>query len=105
MSTCPDRGSLPDPTYRLLQSLPTNPHALLKLIYAAHPGGQTPDQEAFITIGGHGRFAATFTAPRHALVTMRTTARDAAGGSITETITGRASQARPQPWSYGAAIG
>jgi hypothetical protein len=49
-------------------------------------GGRTW-RPATVKATGHGRFAATFTAPRHALVTMRTTARDAARGSITETIT------------------
>jgi hypothetical protein len=49
-------------------------------------GGKTWHR-ATVTAAGHGRFTATFTAPRHALVTMRTTAKDAAGGSITETIT------------------
>src|SRR5262249_1566596 len=52
VSSCPDKGSLNDPTYRFLQSLPTDPHALLKVIYEAEEGhGQTPDQEAFTTIG------------------------------------------------------
>ncbi len=50
--SCPNRGGWNDPTYRFLQSLPTNPHTLLKLIYAATKGaGQSPDQEAFTTIG------------------------------------------------------
>ena len=41
-----------EPSYRLLQSLPTDPHALLNLIYKATKGaGQSPDQEAFTTIG------------------------------------------------------
>jgi len=31
---CPDRGGVNDPTYRFLQSLPTDPHALLSLIEA-----------------------------------------------------------------------
>jgi hypothetical protein len=49
---CPNRGSFNDPTYRFLQSLPTSPHALLNMIYAATKGaGQSPDQEAFTTIG------------------------------------------------------
>ncbi len=49
---CPGVGSLNDPTYRLLQSLPTNPHALLSLIYQVERGhGPGPDQEAFVTIG------------------------------------------------------
>jgi hypothetical protein len=49
---CPDRGSLNDPTYRLLQSLPTDPRVLLNLIYTTEKGaGQSPGQEAFTTIG------------------------------------------------------
>jgi len=49
---CPNIGSLNDPTYRLLQSLPTNPHALLAMIYRVERGhGPGPDQEAFVTIG------------------------------------------------------
>lgn len=49
---CPSIGGLNDPTYRLLQSLPTNPLTLLKLIYATEKGhGPTPDLEAFVTIG------------------------------------------------------
>ncbi|HEV2375428.1 MAG TPA: CU044_5270 family protein [Streptosporangiaceae bacterium] len=49
---CPDRGSLGDATYRLLQSLPTNPRTLLHLIYTEEQGhGLTPDQEAFNIIG------------------------------------------------------
>jgi hypothetical protein len=51
-AACPDRGSLNNPTYRLLQSLPTNPQTLLNMIYTVEKGhGQTPDQEAFTTIG------------------------------------------------------
>lgn len=37
--------------------------------------------------GRAGHYTATFTAPRGALVTLRTSAADAAGGSITETVT------------------
>jgi hypothetical protein len=49
---CPNIGWLNDPTYRLLQTLPTNPHALLALIYRVERGhGPGPDQEAFVTIG------------------------------------------------------
>jgi hypothetical protein len=49
---CPDRGSLNDPTYRFLQSLPTGPRALLKLIDAEERGhGSSPAQEAFTTVG------------------------------------------------------
>jgi hypothetical protein len=46
-----------DPTYRLLQSLPTDPHALLSLIYAQTKDQQvkgtapSPDAEAFTIIG------------------------------------------------------
>jgi hypothetical protein len=48
---CPDRGGMNDPTYRFLQSLPTNPHALLSLIERQMSGQQPPPHEAFITIG------------------------------------------------------
>jgi hypothetical protein len=49
---CAGIGSLNDPTYRLLQTLPTNPHTLLALIYRVERGhGPGPDQEAFVTIG------------------------------------------------------
>jgi len=49
---CPNRGGWGDPTYRFLQSLPTDPHTLLNTIYAVTKGqGQSPDQEAFTTIG------------------------------------------------------
>jgi hypothetical protein len=36
---------------------------------------------------GHGQFRAAFTAPAGQDVTLRTSATDAAGGAITETIT------------------
>ena len=49
---CPYLGTVNDPSYRLLQSLPTDPHTLLNLIYKETAGaGQSPDQEAFTTIG------------------------------------------------------
>jgi hypothetical protein len=49
---CPSIGGLNDPTYRLLQTLPTNPHALLALIYRVERGhGPGPAQEAFVTTG------------------------------------------------------
>jgi hypothetical protein len=48
---CPDRGGLNDPTYRLLQTLPTDPHALLAMIYRVERGRPGPGQEAFVTIG------------------------------------------------------
>jgi len=39
-------------------------------------------------VSGHdGRYNAVFTAPPGALVTLRTSAADAAGGTVTETIT------------------
>src|SRR5499427_7884139 len=51
-SSCPNKGSWGDPTYRFLQSLPADPRTLLNMIYAATTGaGQSPDQEAFTTIG------------------------------------------------------
>ena len=49
-------------------------------------GGKTW-HPASVTALGKGSFRATFTAPAGAYVTLRTTARDAAGGSVTETIT------------------
>jgi hypothetical protein len=49
---CPSAGGLNNATYRLLQSLPTDPHALLAMISKAERGhGAGPAQEAFITIG------------------------------------------------------
>jgi hypothetical protein len=50
-------------------------------------GGRTW-QRANVTPLGNGQFRAAFTAPAHATVALRTTATDAAGGSISETITG-----------------
>jgi hypothetical protein len=55
----PGKGSLNAPTYQTLQGLPTDPSALLKMIYAdtklnhgVGTGSTTgPDQEAFVTIG------------------------------------------------------
>ncbi|MGI9008499.1 MAG: CU044_5270 family protein, partial [Streptosporangiaceae bacterium] len=50
--SCPYRGALNDPTYRLLQSLPTSPRALLHLIATAERGhGPSPAREEFVTIG------------------------------------------------------
>ncbi|MFI9291474.1 CU044_5270 family protein [Streptomyces gardneri] len=44
--------TLNSPTYRFLESLPTDPDALLKKIYDETEGqGPGPDQEAFVTIG------------------------------------------------------
>ena len=49
---CPSIGNLNDATYRLLQTLPSDPHALLAMIYRVERGhGSTSDQEAFVTIG------------------------------------------------------
>jgi hypothetical protein len=49
---CPYRGNVNDPSYRFLQSLTTDPRALLNVIYKQTAGaGQSPDQEAFTTIG------------------------------------------------------
>ena len=51
-SSCPSQGGWGDPTYRFLQHLPTDPRTLLNMIYTATKGqGQSPDQEAFTTIG------------------------------------------------------
>ncbi|QMU72856.1 CU044_5270 family protein [Streptacidiphilus sp. P02-A3a] len=44
--------SIQGPTYAYLATLPTDPHALLRLIYAQTKGkGHTPDDEAFVAIG------------------------------------------------------
>jgi hypothetical protein len=56
---CPDRGSVHDPTYRFLQSLPTDPRALLSLIEREMQGQQPRPEEAFTTIGDLLREAIT----------------------------------------------
>ncbi|HEX6857347.1 MAG TPA: CU044_5270 family protein [Streptosporangiaceae bacterium] len=48
---CPDPGSLSDPTYRLLQSLPTDPRVLLHRLRQVKTGGLSPDAVVFGTIG------------------------------------------------------
>lgn len=48
---CPYRGGVHDPTYRFLQSLPTDPHALLSLIEREMQGQLPRPEEAFTTIG------------------------------------------------------
>jgi hypothetical protein len=48
---CPYRGSVNDPTYRFLQSLPTDPRALLGLIEREMQGQLPRPEEAFTTIG------------------------------------------------------
>ena len=48
---CPDPGSLGDPTYRLFQSLPTDPRVLLHRIRQLNHGGRSPDAVAFGAIG------------------------------------------------------
>jgi hypothetical protein len=48
---CPYRGGMNDPTYRFLQSLPTDPQTLLSLIEREMSGQQPQPQEAFTTIG------------------------------------------------------
>ena len=55
----PDRGSVHDPTYRFLQSLPTDPHPLLSLIEREMQGQQPRPEEAFTTIGDLLREAIT----------------------------------------------
>jgi hypothetical protein len=62
-----------DPTYRLLQGLPTDPRALLDLIYAQTKGeGPSPDAEAFTTIGDLMR--ETIVPPRTAAALYRAAA-------------------------------
>jgi hypothetical protein len=66
-------GHVNDPTYRLLQSLPTDPRALLNLIYAQTKGeGPSPDAEAFTTIGDMMR--ETIVPPRTAAALYRAAA-------------------------------
>jgi hypothetical protein len=48
---CPYRGGVHDPTYRFLQSLPTDPYALLSLIEREMQGQLPRPEEAFTTIG------------------------------------------------------
>jgi hypothetical protein len=48
---CPQAGGVNDPTYRFLQSLPTDPHALLSLIERDMSGQLPRPEEAFTTIG------------------------------------------------------
>jgi hypothetical protein len=50
-TNCPDRGHMNAPTYRFLQSLPTDPHALLGLIEREMSGQLPRPEEAFTTIG------------------------------------------------------
>ncbi len=50
-TSCPDRGHMNAPTYRFLQSLPTDPRALLNLIEREMAGQQPRPEEAFTTIG------------------------------------------------------
>jgi hypothetical protein len=47
--TCPSVGNLGDPTYRFLQSLPTSPAALLRMLEA---GNSATNNDAIGTIGG-----------------------------------------------------
>jgi hypothetical protein len=48
---CPQVGGVHDPTYRFLQSLPTDPQALLSLIEQEMQGQLPRPEEAFTTIG------------------------------------------------------
>jgi hypothetical protein len=48
---CPYAGDVHDPTYRFLQSLPTNPRALLGLIEREMQGQLPRPEETFTTIG------------------------------------------------------
>lgn len=54
-------------------------------VWVSFDGGKTWIRA--IVTGRHGRYRAAFTAPADKDVTLRVTARDAAGGRITETIT------------------
>jgi hypothetical protein len=48
---CPEPGGINDPTYRYLQTLPTDPHALLTLISQQMQGQQPQAEEEFTSIG------------------------------------------------------
>jgi hypothetical protein len=53
-SECPQAGTLSNPTYRLLESLPTDPRSLLKMIYASPKTVDLEndrDQQVFAIIG------------------------------------------------------
>jgi hypothetical protein len=85
---CPYRGGMNDPTYRFLQSLPTDPRTLLSLIEREMSGQQPRPQEAFTTIGDLLREAITPPRVSAALyraaalipgVTVVTSATDAVG--------------------------
>jgi hypothetical protein len=66
-------GTVGDPTYRLLQSLPADPATLLKLIYAKTKGeGPSPAAEAFTTIGN--LIGETIVPPRTAAALYRAAA-------------------------------
>ena len=55
-------------------------------VQVSFDGGKTWHRASVTALRG-GRFRAEFTAPAGASITLRTTAHDAADGSITETIT------------------
>jgi len=55
-------------------------------VQVSFDGGKTWHRASVTALGGE-RFRAEFTAPASTDITLRTTAHDAAGGSITETIT------------------
>jgi hypothetical protein len=59
---CPYRGGVQSPTYRFLQSLPTDPHTLLSLIERDMQGQLPRTEEAFSTIGD--LLGETITPPR-----------------------------------------
>jgi hypothetical protein len=88
---------------RLDETAPPGPQALDVLAGHVQPGRAVKITSAAVMVsadGGRswhaasvrrvaaGRFRALFTAPAGARIALRTTATDAAGGSITETITG-----------------
>jgi hypothetical protein len=58
-SNCPYRGGMNAPTYRFLQSLPTDPQTLLSLIEQEMQGQLPRSEEAFTTIGDLLREAIT----------------------------------------------
>jgi hypothetical protein len=65
--------------------LAANPRVTGLTVTVSLDGGKTW-QPAQVS-GGNGRYSASYTAPAGAMVTLRTSATDAAGGAITETLT------------------
>ena len=71
--------------YRRPAQLAPQVPATLAGVQVSFDGGKTWQRAQVRPLGG-GRFRATFTAPPSARVSLRSTAHDAAGNGLTETI-------------------